>query len=152
MKKTTAKSKKKNQLQISKKIKFLKARKSLSNIDNVLKFRKTRVCYGNFAIQAKKSGIMARNQLEAVRIYLKKSVKRVANSKIYVLVKPTRLVTKRSQETRMGRGKGSIKAQIALVCRGQLIYEIVCSESKPVNEAFEKIKTKLSVPVSLVKC
>jgi large subunit ribosomal protein L16 len=153
MKKIKAKSsKKKSQLSISKKIKFTKPRKGLTNLrENSLVFRKTRPILGNYAVQASEAGFLTKNQLEAVRIYFKKFIKKVRDSRVFVLVKPTRIVTKRSQSTRMGRGKGSPKTQIALISKGQLIYEIFCTAVKPILLAFDKAQDKLSVKTKLVK-
>jgi ribosomal protein L16 len=139
-------------LNISKKLKFTKPRKSLTNVNfNIIRFKRTRVMLGQYAVQATKAGILTRNQLESVRIYFKKSIKHLSGSRIFVLVKPDRIVTKRSQETRMGKGKGSPKTQVALVTKGQILYEIICKLYKPVIEAFNKSNTKLPVSVKLIK-
>src|SRR5271154_6872888 len=115
---------KKKNLQLSSKFWFKKPSKSLSNLVlGFSSFKNTRLLYGTFGIQANKAGFMEKGQIESIRIMLKRPIKKFLNSKVWVLIKPNRIVTKRANETRMGKGKGAPFKQVALVSKGQVIFE-----------------------------
>lgn len=137
-------------LRISNKIKFRKPSKSLSNKPQIQpEFKKTVPQLARFAIQASKSGFLTRNQLEAGRIVLKRRSKKF-NGKVFVLIKPDRIVTKRALETRMGRGKGAPINQIALINKGQLLYEVGGPPLEKMKLIFQKMRQKISVPTVLI--
>jgi large subunit ribosomal protein L16 len=143
-------AKKKNILRISNKIKFRKPSKALSNKPTVcIEFRKTQPTIARYSIQAAKNGLLTRNQLEAGRIVLKRCAK-LYNGKVVVLFKPDRIVTKRALETRMGRGKGAPNKQVALLSRGQLIYEVDGPPFERMQQLFAKVRQKISVPTALI--
>jgi len=75
--------------------------------------------FGQFVVQASKSCFVTRNQLEAVRISLRRPIKTIKTSKVWVSMNPNIIITKRAAETRMGRGKGAPFKQIFLVTKGQ---------------------------------
>jgi len=145
-------AKKKNKLlNISQKLKFKKPSKHLSNIVySKLSFKSTIGSFGSYAIQANKSGFMTRGQIEAVRIAFRRPIKRLRNAKVWVLVVVDKIVTKRSAETRMGKGKGAPNSQIALIEKGQLLYEIQGPVFSKMVDIFEKTRKKLPVPVTLI--
>ena len=137
--------KKKNLLAISNKIKFRKPSKQLSNKPvGHLTYSKTVPQLSNYVIQSASSGLITRNQLEAVRVAIKRRVKQW-RGKVWVLLYPDRIVTKRALETRMGRGKGAPNKQIALVAPGQLMYEISGPPMERMRIIFTKALQKLSV-------
>jgi len=136
-------SKKKHSLVISSKLKFKKPSKHLSNINYIQPiFKQTVPQFGKFLIQAAKSGVVSKYQLEAVRVSLRRPIKTIKGSRVWVCLKPDRLVTKRSAETRMGRGKGSVHSQIALISKGQILFEIIGPTAVLMNSIYEKAKKK----------
>jgi len=142
---------KKKNLQISSKISFKKPSKSLSNlVYGALSFRNTRLLFGNFGIQADKAGFMERGQIEAARIMLKRPIKKLKNAKVWVLIKPNRIVTKRANETRMGKGKGAPFKQVALISKGQIVFEFIGPTLIFAKKIFKNAKNKFAFPVSLI--
>jgi large subunit ribosomal protein L16 len=142
---------KKKNLQISPKISFKKPSKSLSNlVYGALSFKNTRLLFGNFGIQADKAGFMERGQIEAARIMLKRPIKKLKNAKVWVLIKPNRIVTKRANETRMGKGKGSPFKQVALISKGQIVFEFIGPTLIFARKIFKNAKNKFAFPVSLI--
>lgn len=143
-------AKKNKQLVISNKVKFRKPAKSLSNAPNkALTFKKTKPNFGRYLIQAEEGGLITRGQLEAARVVIRRRLK-AARGKIWVLLKPDRIVTKRALETRMGGGKGSPNTQVALIARGQLLFEIFGLRASMMAGIFKKVREKLSVLTSLI--
>jgi len=144
-------SKKKKLINFPAKLKFKKPSKHLSNIVcSKLSFKNTLGVFGRYAIQATKSGVMTQNQIEAVRIALRRPIKHIKNAKVWTLVKVDRIITKRSAETRMGKGKGAPLFQVALIEKGQLLYEISGPVFFKMNLVFQKAYKKLPVTAALV--
>jgi large subunit ribosomal protein L16 len=142
---------KKKNLQLSAKLWFKKPSKSLSNlILGFSSFKNTRLLYGNFGIQANKAGFMEKGQIESIRIMLKRPIKKFANSKVWIRVKPNRIVTKRANETRMGKGKGAPFKQVTLISKGQILFEFSGTTVTFAKKVFDGAKKKFAFPVSLI--
>ena len=67
-----------------------------------------------------------------------------------MLVKVDKIITKRSAETRMGKGKGAPSFQVALIEKGQLLYEVQGPTAFKMNTVFQKTFKKLPVPTMLI--
>lgn len=146
-----SKSKKKG-LYLSSKLKFRKPYKSLSNLYNKPVFFKSNFpLFGGFAIQAKQACFMTRGQIEAGRVAIRRPLRSVSTAKVFVRVKPTIILTKRSQETRMGRGKGAPYRNVAMICAGQILYEITGVPSYKLQVVFDKMKHKIGTTTALVR-
>jgi len=106
--------------------------------------------FGQFVVQASKSCFVTRNQLEAVRISLRRPIKTIKTSKVWVSMNPNIIITKRAAETRMGRGKGAPFKQIFLVTKGQILFEISGPSIYKMKDVFKKASKKLPIPVNLL--
>jgi len=106
--------------------------------------------FGRFALQAKQSGTMTRGQIEAMRISLRRPIKHIKKAKVWVLIKADKIITKRSAETRMGKGKGAPSSQLALIEKGQLLYEIQGPTLLKMKTIFLKTYKKLSIQSVLI--
>jgi len=143
-------SKKKN-LAYSTKIKFPKLSKKLVIPAYAhLTFKQSVPRFGSFFIQAAESGTLSKNQIESARVTLKRPFKHVLGTKIWVLVKPNVITTKRAAGTRMGHGKGSPFSQIILISKGQLLYEIKTKSMLfYLLSVFQSVKKKLPLQTNL---
>ena len=65
---------------------------------------------------------MTARQIEAARVAMTRFVKR--GGKIWIRVFPDKPVTKKPQETRMGKGKGAPEFWVAVVRPGKVLFEI----------------------------
>ena len=89
-----------------KKPKYFKSfsnRKIVSNFskkDNILKFSK-------LGLIAKESGFIPNFQIEAIRLFLRRLLKKRAQ--IFFRIFPNQPITKKPNEVRLGRGKGNFK-------------------------------------------
>ena len=70
---------------------------------NDLNFNK----YGNIALVAKQSGKITNYQLEAIRRFLRRFLKKKAQ--IFFRIFPNTPITKKPNDVRLGRGKGNVK-------------------------------------------
>jgi len=62
--------------------------------------------FGDFCLISANSGIVTNFQLENLRLYLKRNLKK--KSQQIVRIFPTLPITKKPNEIRLGRGKGSV--------------------------------------------
>ena len=67
-------------------------------------FRGSTVSFGDYGLKALEAGWISSRQIEAARIAMTRFVKR--GGKIWIRVFPSKPITKKPAETRMGRGRG----------------------------------------------
>jgi large subunit ribosomal protein L16 len=63
--------------------------------------------FANFCIVANQSGIITNFQMESIRRYLRRYLKKKAQ--IFFRIFPNTPITKKPNEVRLGRGKGNLK-------------------------------------------
>ena len=63
--------------------------------------------FGNYCIIANQTGILTNFQMEAVRKYLRRCLKK--KCQLFFRIFPYLAITKKQAETRLGRGKGKTK-------------------------------------------
>jgi large subunit ribosomal protein L16 len=78
--------------------------------------------FGDYALQAQECGWLTTRQIEAARIAMTRHIKR--GGKIWIRIFPDKPITKKPAETRMGKGKGSPEAWVAVIRPGRMLYEI----------------------------
>ena len=78
--------------------------------------------FGEYGLKATQDGWITSRQIEATRIALTRKVKR--GGKIWIRVFPDKPITKKPLETRMGKGKGSPEAWVAVIKPGRMLYEL----------------------------
>ena len=66
------------------------------------------VQFGDYGIKALENGWITNRQIEAARIAMTRKIKR--GGKVWINVFPDKTFTKKPLETRMGKGKGSLRA------------------------------------------
>ena len=107
------------------------------------------VSFGDFGLQVMSPGWITARQIEAARVAISRSVKRLG--KIYVRVFPDHPFTKKPAETRMGTGKGGVEGYVAVVKPGRVIFEVEGCTEEIAREAFHRAHHKLPVKTQLVK-
>ena len=80
-------------------------------------WRGSDVSFGDYGLKALEPCWMTARQIEAARVAMTRFIKR--GGKIRVRVFPDKPVTKKPQETRMGKGKGAPEEWVAVVRPGQ---------------------------------
>ena len=89
-----------------KKPKFLKSFSNKKIVTNLNK-KNNNLKFSNVGLVAKQSGFMPNFQIEAIRILLRRTLKK--RSKIFFRIFPNQPITKKPNEVRLGRGKGNFK-------------------------------------------
>ena len=85
-------------------------------------YRGSSLNFGSFGLKSLEPGWLTNRQIEAGRIAMTRHVKR--GGKIWIRVFPDKPVSKKPQETRMGKGKGAPEFWVAVVRPGKILYEM----------------------------
>jgi large subunit ribosomal protein L16 len=95
-----------------------------------LAWRGSAVSFGDFGLMCLEPVWLTDRQIEAARVALTRGIKR--GGKVWVRVFPDKPITKKPQETRMGKGKGSPEGWVAVCKPGRILFEM---EGVSLNEA-----------------
>ena len=82
----------------------------------------TRLAFGDYGIQALEPAWITNRQIEAARVALTRGIKR--GGKVWIRVFPDKPITKKPQETRMGKGKGAPEGWVAVIKPGRILFEM----------------------------
>jgi large subunit ribosomal protein L16 len=87
-----------------------------------LAWRGSSVSFGDYGLMALEPCWLTNRQIEAARVALTRGIKR--GGKVWIRVFPDKPITKKPQETRMGKGKGSPEGWVAVIKPGRIIFEM----------------------------
>ena len=108
-----------------------------------------RVQFGDYGLKATGVAWVTNREIEAARIAMTRKIKR--GGKVWINVFPDKPVTKKPAETRMGKGKGSPEAWVAVVKPGRVMFELSGVPEPLAKEALRLAGNKLSVKTKIVK-
>ena len=108
----------------------------------------TRVQFGDFGIKSMEAGWVTNRQIEAARVALTRHIKR--GGKVWIRIFPDKPITKKPAETRMGKGKGSPEAWVAVVKPGRVMFELEGVDRATAQKAMALAAAKLSVKSKFV--
>jgi large subunit ribosomal protein L16 len=106
-------------------------------------WRGSDVSFGEFGLAAAEPCWMTARQIEAARVAMTRFVKR--GGKIWIRVFPDKPVTKKPQETRMGKGKGAPEFWVAVVRPGKVLFEIEGVSESEARQAMDRAAAKLPI-------
>ena len=107
------------------------------------------VQFGDYGLKATGVAWLTNREIEAARIAMTRKIKR--GGKVWINVFPDKPVTKKPAETRMGKGKGSPEAWVAVVKPGRVMFELSGVSEPLAKEALRLAGNKLSVKTKIVK-
>jgi large subunit ribosomal protein L16 len=107
------------------------------------------VQFGDFGLKATGAAWLTNREIEAARIAMTRKIKR--GGKVWINIFPDKPVTKKPAETRMGKGKGSPEAWVAVVKPGRVMFELSGVPEPLAREALRLAGNKLSVKTKIVK-
>ena len=102
-------------------------------------WRGSTVAFGDYGLMALEPCWLTDRQIEAARVAMTRFVKR--GGKIWIRVFPDKPITKKPQETRMGKGKGAPEQWVCVVRPGRVLFEI---EGVPIDEARKAMRLAAS--------
>jgi large subunit ribosomal protein L16 len=103
----------------------------------------TELSFGSFGLRSLESGLISARQIEASRRAMTRYVQR--GGKIWIRIFPSKPMTKKGDETPMGKGKGSVDHFVAVVAPGRIIFEMDGVLPGTARQALKLAAAKLSV-------
>jgi len=113
------------------------------------------VSFGIYGLKAITGGRITNRQIESARIAMTRYMKR--EGQVWIRIFPDRPISRKPQEVRMGKGKGSLDHYVAMVAPGRIMFEIDGVSQEIAQEALRlaaqklPVLTKLTVRPDMVK-
>ena len=104
--------------------------------------------FGDYALKAMDCGWLTARQIEAGRVAMTRFIKR--GGKIWIRVFPDKPITKKPTEVRMGKGKGSPEAWVAVIKAGRILFEMEGVPEPIAREAMRLAAHKLPMKTKFV--
>lgn len=104
--------------------------------------------FGEFGLKALETSWMTDKQIEAARVALMRETGRAG--KLWIRIFPDKPITAKPAETRMGKGKGSPSAWVAVVKKGRVIFEMEGVPHDMAREAFRLSAHKLPMKTKFI--
>jgi len=141
------KKKKQQQVIIPKKTKFKKLQKgSLQLMER--KKSLTNSYYGIYGLKVLMNSRLNSIQLEAARRQVSRGLRK--QEFLWIRIVPDIPITKKPNEVRMGKGKGSVDHWVARVKTGQVIFEITSLVPKKTYLLLKAAAKKLPIPCAII--
>mgnify|MGYP001356728217 CR=1 FL=1 len=109
----------------------------------------TEVHFGEYGLQALEPAWVTNRQIEAARIAMTRYMKR--GGKVWIKIFPSKPVTQKPLEVRMGSGKGAPEHWVAVVKPGKIMFEIGGVSEEVAREALRLASHKLPIKTKFVK-
>ncbi|MBK8565027.1 MAG: 50S ribosomal protein L16 [Saprospiraceae bacterium] len=116
---------------------------SLSKMD----VRGSVVSFGIYGLKAITGARITNRQIESARIAMTRYMKR--EGQVWIRIFPDRPISRKPQEVRMGKGKGSLDHYVAIVAPGRIMFEIDGVSQEIAQEALRLAAQKLPVLTKL---
>jgi large subunit ribosomal protein L16 len=107
------------------------------------------VSFGDFGLKALECGYITDRQIEAGRIAINRYLKR--EGRLWIRMFPDKPVTKKPQETRMGKGKGAPDHWVCVIRPGKILYEMEGVSEQQAREALRLAAHKLALRTKFVR-
>lgn len=101
----------------------------------------TELAFGEFGLQATEGCWLTTNQLEAARVAITRKMNR--QGQVWIKVFPHISKTKKPLAVRMGSGKGSPEVWVAVVKKGNILFEVAGVSEEIAREALRLASHKL---------
>ena len=99
------------------------------------------IAFGEYGLQALEPGWLTNRQIEAGRVAITRHMRR--GGKVWVDVFPSKPVTAKPTETRMGKGKGAPSKWVCVVKPGRVLYEVAGVSEELAREAMRLAAHKI---------
>ncbi len=128
-----------------------KYRKRMRRVGTSLRGRATRgnkISFGEYGLVSLEADWITARQIEAARIAMTRHIKR--GGKVWIRLFPDVPYTKKPAETRMGKGKGSPEAWVAVAKPGTVMFELAGVSRSLAESAMALAASKLPVQTKFV--
>lgn len=106
------------------------------------------VAFGDFGLKTLEPGWITNRQIESARVAITRFIRRTG--RVWIRIFPDKPVTKKPQETRMGKGKGGPEGWVAVVRPGRILFEMEGVSRDQAVEAMRRASHKLPVRTQFV--
>jgi len=128
--------------------KKVKHRKWQKGTDKRVVTRGSDLSFGSFGLKALGNCRMTSRQLEAARRAMTRFVQR--GGKIWIRVFPDKPITKKGDETPMGKGKGAVDHFVVPIAPGRILFEMDGVSEKAAKEAMRLAANKLPIKTKFI--
>lgn len=111
--------------------------------------RGTKISFGSFALKSLGGGLITARQIEAARRAMTRYIQR--GGKIWIRIFPDKPMTKKGDETPMGKGKGSVDHFVAKIQSGRILFEMDGISEITAKEALRLASNKLGIKTKFIK-
>jgi large subunit ribosomal protein L16 len=109
----------------------------------------TEVSFGEYGLQALEPAWVTNRQIEAARIAMTRYIKR--GGKVWIKIFPSKPITQKPLEVRMGSGKGNVEKWVCVVKPGKVLFELAGVSEEIAREAMRLASHKLPIKTKFVK-
>ena len=106
-------------------------------------YRGNTVAFGDYGLMTLEPKWLTDRQIEAARVAISRKMKR--GGKIWIRVFPDKPITKKPQETRMGKGKGAPEQWVCVVRPGRILFEMEGVNETDARKAMRLAAAKLPI-------
>lgn len=106
------------------------------------------IAFGEYGLKALGAGWITARQIEAARVAMTRYIKR--GGKVWIRIFPSKPVTQKPAETRMGKGKGSPEFWVAVIKPGRVLFELSGVPTDVAKEALRLASHKLPLKTKFV--
>jgi len=111
--------------------------------------RGTEISFGSFGMKALESRWVTARQIESARRVMTKYMQR--GGKMWIRIFPDLVITKKSGEIPMGKGKGDPDHFVAVVEKGRMLFELEGVKEDTAKKAIELAGYKLPIKIKFIK-
>lgn len=111
--------------------------------------RGAEVSFGSFGLKSLEEGLITARQIEAARRAMTRSIQR--GGKVWIRVFPDKPMTKKGEQTPMGKGKGSVDHFVAKIRAGKVLFELDGISKTAAVEAMRLAAHKLGVKTKFIE-
>ncbi len=107
------------------------------------------VSFGSFGLKSVETNLVSARQIEAARRAMTRYTQR--GGKIWIRIFPDKAMTKKGDETPMGKGKGTPDHFVSVVRAGKILFEMDGVKREVAKEAMRLAAHKLNVKTKFVE-
>lgn len=111
--------------------------------------RGSEISFGTYGLKVMEEGIISARQIEAARRAMTRSIQR--GGKVWIRIFPDKPMTKKGEQTPMGKGKGSVDHFVAKVRAGKVLFELAGIPKDAAEKAMYLASHKLAVKTKFVE-
>ncbi len=104
--------------------------------------------FGSFGIKTMDAGWITDRQIEACRVILSRSTRKVG--RFWIRIFPDKPYSKKPPEVTMGGGKGDVSHYVANVNPGRMLFEMEGVDITVAKKALKNVSSKLPVMTKII--